>query len=250
MREFTGSIQRDLDRHSTKIRQNEKQPTLLTDGVNTTKINLGKLRKEETSLEDDMMKRKEKMEREKEVMSRRLHDMENLMKSMNEKIKVSSQVPPAVNRDAKNLIPEGLNENCGEDVYNTVIGTIKKLCINIQDNDINLANRIGTYNGDNTLPRPIRVELISSHVRDIIWQNRQKLDDSLSHYNVCISRDETREVGRARAILRKSANKARSQGKTVYQHDDYILIDGQKYYLNSVGQLEGKTTYAEVAEGK
>ena len=137
-----------------------------------------------------------------------------------------------------------------EDVYDTVISTIREIGINIYNNDINLALRIGTYKGDNVWPRPIRVELVSTHVRNVVWQNRWKLEKSMSHYNVRISKDETREVRQARAILRKSASKARSQGKIVYQHEDHILIDGQKYDLQNATQLKGKTTYAQIAREK
>ena len=54
----------------------------------------------------------------------------------------------------------------------------------------------------------------------------------------------------ARAILRKLASKARNQGKTVYQHDDYIIIDGQKFDLQNASQSDVNPTYAYVASGK
>ena len=150
----------------------------------------------------------------------------------------------------KNIILEGLTENRREDVYETVIRTVQELGIRIYDNDINLAYRIGTYKGEDVWPRPIRVELISTHVRDIIWQNRRRLEESLSHYNVRISKDETKAVRKAKAVLRKAANKARNQGKTVYQHEDYILIDGHKYDIQNADGLEEKPTYATIAAGK
>ena len=249
MSEVTEAFQRDLDRHRGHIQQNEEQLTLLTDGVNATNINLGKLIKDQKFLEVDILKYKEKMDQEKEEMVKRLSDMETSLKAFNEKDKKRVPDPPKTDRDIKNIIFEGLNEIRDENVYETVIGTIRELDINIYDNDLNLAHRIGTFKGENAWPRPIRVEFVSTHVRNVIWQNRRKMENSPSHFNVRISRDEAREVRQARAILRKLAAKARNQGKSVYQHEDHILIDGRKYDLQNAAQTEGTPSYAQVTGG-
>ena len=203
MSELTDSLQKDLDRHRSRIQKNEDQLTLLTDGVNATNINLGKLIKEQKSMEDEILKHKERMEQEKDVMARRMTEMENSIKALREKESKVSQDRPTADRDLKNLIFEGLNEIREEDVYDTVISTIRELGVNLYDNDINLAVRIGTYKGDNVWPRPIRVELVSTHVRNVIWQNRWKLENSMSHYNVRVSKDETKEVRQARNFIKR-----------------------------------------------
>ena len=177
-------------------------------------------------------------------MKERLAQMESKLLKQNTKEEKEPLLKKS--RDMKNVILEGLNEDHDEDVYNTVICAIKELGISIFDNDINLAYRIGTFKGKNAWPRPIRVELVSAHARDVIWANRYRLDDSLTHYNVRVSRDEPKPVRKARALMRKAAKKARAHGKTVYQHQDHTLIDGCKYDLEKAHVQEERSSYANV----
>ena len=93
------------------------------------------------------------------------------------------------------------------------------------------------------------MDLISTHVREVIWENRRCLENSPMHFNVRISRDETKEVRIARALLHKAAQQARRQGKTVNQHQDHILIDGRKYDLLNASELEEKQVHKKTSEG-
>ena len=235
LRELSDNIKGDLNKQGAKIKQNEEQLVFLTEGLNATNQDLRKVKKDKEAWEEDILKHKVKSEQDKATVTRKMNEIEEALK----KLKVPTETKaPSTDRGIKNIILEGLNEKHGEDVYCTVIHAIKELGINIFDNDINLAYRLGTHKGEQSWPRPIRVEFVSTHVKEVIWESRRLFENSASHYNVRISRDEKKEVRMARAILRKAANRARNQGKTVYQHQDHILIDGQKF--ENAATLEGK----------
>ena len=84
MIEITNTFQNDLDCHRTWIQKNEEQLTVLTDGVNATNINMGKLIKDHKSLEDEMLRQKEIMEQEKKGMATKLAEMETHIKTLKE----------------------------------------------------------------------------------------------------------------------------------------------------------------------
>ena len=249
MKELSANLKWDIDQHGLKIKQNEDQLSLLTEGLNSTNQDLRKVKKNQSAWEEDILKYKVKMEQDKASMTRKLAEMEEMLKEI-KSAKETKGHDVTMDNKSKNIILEGLNEVQEEDVYNTVIRTIKELNLNIFDNDINIAYRIGTYKSEYSWPRPIRVEFISTHVRDVIWENRRRLENSPTHYNVRISRDESKDVRIARALLRKGAQRARNQGKTVYQHPDHILINGQKYDLTNAKELEEQTTYVVKVVGK
>ena len=235
MNKFAASFKGDLKEQNVKIKQNKEQLTLLTDGLNATNQDLRSVKKDQAAWEEDILKYKVQAEHENVALSKKISELEDTIKEVKAQ---TEQKNPNSDKDNKNIILEGLNEIQGEDVYDTVIRAIKELKIIIFDNDINLAHRIGNFKSDHSWPRPIRVELVSTHVREVIWENRRLLENSPTHFNVRISRDETKEVRIARALLRKGAQKARNQGKTVYQHPDHILIDGKKIDLSNASQLE------------
>ena len=98
MRELTDSLQKDLDRHRNRIQKNEDQLTLLTDGVNATNINLGKVMKEQKLMEDETLKCKERMEQEKDEMAKRMTEMESSIQALKERERRTTQDSPTTDR--------------------------------------------------------------------------------------------------------------------------------------------------------
>ena len=138
----------------------------------------------------------------------------------------------------KNIIIEGLNENPHEDIYQSVIETIKQTGLNIFENDIDLAYRIGSFKGLNSWPRPVRVTLVSERVKLHIMENRDKLQESFTHYNVRFVKDEPKEKRVSRAKLRKGAQRARERGCKVINKNDAVEIDGKTYNLDNAHEID------------
>ena len=128
--------------------------------------------------------------------------------------------PPKVspqNHDNKSIIIEGLNEHPLEDLEGKVREMLQDIGISLQDSDYDKMERLGKWNTNRTWPRPIKVELTTSHKKAKILANREYLGQTNDYYRVRLNQDEAREVRVARAIVRQTANKARSEGKVVQQ---------------------------------
>ena len=143
----------------------------------------------------------------------------------------------------KSFIIEGLNESQNEDVYASVINTVREIGLNIFENDIDLAYRIGNFKGLDVRPRPVRVIMVSERVKLQITANREKLKNSNTHYNVRFVKDEPKEKRVARAILRKGAAKAEERGSHVTYRTDSVVINGKSFNLDNAHDLE--KTYKE-----
>ena len=251
LQEIKNTLQEDIKNQETRIEKNENQLELLTQGLNRTSVGLTDLKKKQNVVEEELLKFKSEVEAEKVKLNTKMAQLDNRLEKMNITSPNYIQKDDQREKDLKNLVLEGLVEDQGEDVYDVVIRAVKEIGINIFENDINVAYRIGSYKANAQWPRPIRVQLVSSRVREVLWSQRLEIRHSLTHYNVRISKDEPKEIRKARAILRNAAKSARYQGKMVYQHDDHIMINGQKYDLQNVHELEkGSRTYANVVAEK
>ena len=75
-------------------------------------------------------------------------------------------------------------------------------------------------------------------------ENRDKLQESLIHYNVRFVKVEPKEKRVPRAILRKGAQKARERGCTVINRAHAVEINGKTFNLENAHELD--RTYKEV----
>ena len=84
-----------------------------------------------------------------------------------------------------------------------MIRVIGEMNMTIYENDINRAQRLGLFKGQDHWPRLIQVEMVSERIRNRIMEYRYWLQESPTLYNVKISLDEPKEARVNRAILHK-----------------------------------------------
>ena len=236
----------EVNEQAERITENVDKINSLCHGLSTLSVKVTETRKQLQDSDMNMARNLSKVEQEKVQILKRIEQLEEKV----EKGNVAQEKLPKINQEykrdenVKNIILEGLNECDHEDVYDTTLGTMREIGINIFDNDINKAYRIGSFKGYDVWPRPIRVELVSERVRNKIMENRHFLLESPTHYRVRISNDEPKETRRARAILRKAASSAQAQGKRVTTRQNSIMIDGVTYTLQDAPKLD--TPYRNV----
>ena len=230
----------ELIEQGEKVLENTERINSLCDGLSSMSVRTVELKKHLQDTDMNMAKNFSKIEGEKMQILKRIEALEEKSNKIPcEKERVLNMDHEQMNdKKVKNIILEGLNEITNEDVYDTTLRAIREIGINIYDNDINKAYRIGTFKGFDIWPRPIRVELVSERVRDKIMENRLHMANSPTHYRVRISNDEPKETRKARAILRKTATKAQMQGKRVKIHQNSISIDNTSYTLQDAAKLE------------
>ena len=181
-----------------------------------------------------------------EKMSDKLSQLENEMQHLKNRTTKEKDIPQNTqasreNRDhdtKKSIIIEGLSEYPNEDIYQSVIVTIKQVGLKVFENDIDLAYRIGAFKGPDAWPRPVRVILVSERVKLHIMENREMLQNSQTHFNVRLVRDEPKEKRVARAILRKGTQRARERGCHVVKRTDSVEINGKLFNLDNAQEID------------
>ena len=78
---------------------------------------------------------------------------------------------------------------------------------------------------------------MATHKKTKILAAKDRLSQTDDYYRISIKADEPKETRVARAKIRQSANKARSEGKRVEQTSDYVIINGIKYTLETVSEI-------------
>ena len=239
----------DVTELAGRISENVDKINSLCDGMTTLSVKVTETHKQQQDSDMNMAKNLSKIEQEKVHILRRITHLEEKMESAKntEEKPTKSTEATGQNEKVKNIILEGLNEIDREDVYDTVVRTMSEIGMNIYDNDINKAYRIGSFKGHDVWPRPIRVELVSERIRNKIMEHRHLLLESQTHYRVRVSIDEPKETRKARAILRKTATQARVQGKRVVMQQNSIIIDGTSYTLQDAPKLD--TPYKNALTG-
>ena len=211
-----------------------------TEFKETSQVQNEKMRNLELSINDTKLVQIVDLERMKE----KIHQLETEVKDLKEAKKTNlaekgEKGQKEQHQDSrKSLIMEGLTECPQEDIYDVVINTIRQIGMNIFENDIDLAYRIGKFRGFDTWPRPVRVLLVSERVKLHIMENREEIKLSQTHYNVRFLKDEPKEKRVARAILRKGAIRARERGSHVTERAEGIQINGKFYNLENAHELE------------
>ena len=147
---------------------------------------------------------------------------------------VGIQVPPSEN---KSVIIEGLTEYPMENLESIVFELLREIGIPMMDCDYDKIERLGRWNPNRNWPRPIKLELVTTHKKNKILACRDYLKDTNDYYNVRLQPDEPKSIRVGRAMLRQAANKARQEGKVVCQNTNYIEINGIRYDINTINKL-------------
>ena len=150
---------------------------------------------------------------------------------INDRTGLVPQAPPI---DNKSIIIEGLYENPMENLEEVVFDLLSEIGIRMTDCDYDKVTRLGRWNPARQWPRPIKLELMTTHKRNKILASRDILRETDDYYNVRIQQDEPKKMRVGRAMLRQAANRARLEGKSVFQTHDYIEIDRKRYDINSI----------------
>ena len=137
-------------------------------------------------------------------------------------------------QENKNIIIEGLSENPIEDLEAKVCEMMHEIGVALTEPEYNKMERMGKWSAHRNWPRPIKVELLTSHKKSKILASREYLVQTNDYYRVRINPDEPKETRVARALLRQTANKARTEGKQVRQTADTVTVNGVKYDLKTI----------------
>ena len=145
-----------------------------------------------------------------------------------------TQQPP----ENKSIIIEGLTEYPLENLEEIVFELLREIGIRMTDCDYNKVERLGRWNQARQWPRPIKLELVTTHKKNKILATRDLLKETNDYYNVRIQADEPKRVRVGKAMIRQAAARARQEGKMVHQTQDSVVIDGTKYDIDSIQTLE------------
>ena len=88
----------------------------------------------------------------------------------------------------------------------------------------------------------MKLELITTHKKNKILACKDFLKETEDYYNVRIQPDEPKRVRVGRAMIRQAANKARQEGKRVWQTHDTVEIDGEKFDINTIQTRDARMT--------
>ena len=137
-------------------------------------------------------------------------------------------------QENKSLIIEGLNEYPLENLEEVVFELLAEIGIRMTDSDYNKMERLGRWNPTRNWPRPIKLELVTTHKRNKILACKDQLQDTSDYYNVRIQQDEAKRVRVGKAMLRQLANRARLDRKSVQQTTTSVTVDGKRYDLDNI----------------
>ena len=160
----------------------------------------------------------------------------------------------AEQQENKNIIIEGLSENPVEDLEGKVCEMMQEIGITLVESEYNKMERMGKWSAQRNWPRPIKVELMTTHKKSKILVSREYLIQTNDYFRVRINPEEPKETRVARALLRQTANKARREGKQVKQTPDTVMVNGVKYDLKTIHAIgraldHGKPEGGHPAEG-
>ena len=134
----------------------------------------------------------------------------------------------------KSIIIEGLTEYPMENLEEIVFELLNEIGIRMVDCDYNTVERLGRWNPTRRWPRPIKLELVTTHKKNKILACKDYLWETADYYNVRLHPDEPKSVRVGKAMLRQLANKARQEGKSVQQTAMNVVVDGVKYNLENI----------------
>ena len=134
----------------------------------------------------------------------------------------------------KNVIIEGLYEFPVENVEERAREVFDQIGVQLCEADYNKVQRLGTWSNAREWPPPIKVELLADHKKAKILATKDRLVGSDDYYRVTIKPDEPKQMRVARAKIRQTANRARAEGKSVKQTNDYVIVNGVKYDTTTI----------------
>ena len=149
-------------------------------------------------------------------------------------------IPPTekTSGENKNIIIEGLYEFPLESVEERDAEVMYEIGIDLNEAEYNKMERLGTWSQTREWPSPIKIELMTTHKKSKILARRDMLKNSQDHYKVKINPDEPKATRVGRAKLRKKAMTARNEGKRVIQTADYVIVEGVRYDLETIHQID------------
>ena len=150
--------------------------------------------------------------------------------------KPNSQVAGTPHENPLNVIIEGLSEYTGEDLYERVFEMGLEIDINLNEAMFHSIHRLGNHTSRDW-PRPIKVELVSRHIRNLLLGRGSMLAYTTDYYKVSIKPDESLHKRVCKAKLRYAARVARQKGLLVRQGADEIVINSIKYPWKEVDLL-------------
>ena len=134
----------------------------------------------------------------------------------------------------KCIVIEGLTEYPMENLQEMVFDLLDSIGIRMMECDYNTVERLGRWKPQKQWPRPIKLELITMHKKNKIIASGDFLKETEDYFKVRIQPDEPKSIRVGRAMLRQAANKARQEGKRVWQTKDTVEIDGVKYNTTTI----------------
>ena len=150
-----------------------------------------------------------------------------------------SQTPRAQIRK-KNLVFEGIPDMPDRQVAEYIVTMCSALDIIAYSSDIESILRMTRRDGSKK-PGPVLASFDQLHIRSAILRNKYKLAEIEKYSSLFINLDEPIETRRAKALFRRIGYKARQDGKTVVQRDDWISIDDVQYKINDLTKIPRPT---------
>ena len=139
------------------------------------------------------------------------------------------------NKPNKNLIIHGIEEDRKVEDLVKVQDVAHDIGLRLHRWDVDKTSRIGAYEKDKR--RPVKVELVSEITKLDFLKSKKKLKSSEYYADIQVVPDETKEVRRAKAVLRQAAYLATRRGDRVWKRHDLIWVNGTKYTVNTVDDI-------------
>ena len=145
-----------------------------------------------------------------------------------------------LNTKRRNLIIEGLPGDNDPEMKSNIIQLAERLGVSVFPAEIEDILRMRRRDENDPRPGPVLVTFTRVVIRDAIISKKRRLLDVPGLSKVFINADEPLHVRRAKAILRKAAYLARTQGEDVEAKHDRIRINNDHYDIENVHTLPKK----------
>ena len=137
----------------------------------------------------------------------------------------------------KSLIFDGLKEFQGENIKERIWECVLDIGVPLDKDDILDVFRIGRLEKNRVRPRPVKLILVDTTIRDQIFLFKARLRFSDSFKAVRINKEERKDLRIKIAKLRQAAQLAKKMGHRVDIKTGEIFIDGQRYNAQTLENI-------------
>ena len=140
----------------------------------------------------------------------------------------------------KNLVAEGIKGDQEIEMIADFLRITAEIGSVVYKTDIESVTRLNRRDSTNPAPGPVLIRFNRIAVRDSVLKNKFNLRKMENMQSVYINADEPVHIRRTKAVFRRVANRARSEGEDVELRHNYVKIGMTTFTLNDLHRIPSK----------